>query len=177
MVTGLGARNPEMIDGLVLGNTSVLAPRRPRGTAFHRFSQTPVVSDLVFRGLSFPQNVMSRAQGDRSSISGEVARAYRWPLRRLKDRAGPLALARMVPNSPEHPSMGPLRAGEAFTRGLGAPIELVWGDSDPILGKMARRHVEALPEASITHTPAGHFLQEEVPEEFVAAVLRIGEKL
>lgn len=173
MVAGIGARLPERVAGVVLGNTSVLVPERPLGTWFHRFARLPIVSDVVFRGLGFPQNVLWSAQGDRGSIRGAVARAYRWPLRRLADRAGPLALARMVPSGPEHPSLPALRRGEAWIRGFaaaGGPLAFVWGERDPILGRALARHERAFPGAPVTRTQAGHFLQEEVPELLAAAV-------
>jgi haloalkane dehalogenase len=170
IAAAVGARLGERVAGLVLANTSVLVPASPRGTSFHRLARTPLVSDLLFRGLGFPMNALARAQGDPGSISGEVARAYRWPLRRWRDRAGPLALARMVPSSPDHPSVPELRRGEAWARGFAGPVALVWGERDPILGRALRRHVEAFPRATVTRTQAGHFLQEEVPGELVAAI-------
>ncbi|MCY1066023.1 alpha/beta fold hydrolase [Nannocystis sp. RBIL2] len=175
----LAARMPERVAGVVLGNTSVVLPPRPRGTWFHRFARTPVVSDLAFRGLGFPQNALWVAQGDRRSIRGPVARAYRWPLRRLSDRSGPLALARMVPGSLEHPSIAPLRRGEAWLRefvAAGGPLALVWGERDPILGRALARHERAFPTASVTRTPAGHFLQEEVPEALATAIREVASR-
>lgn len=166
----VGARMPERISGVVLGNTSVLVPEHPRGTAFHRFARMPVVSDLVFRGLGFPQNILGRVQGDRRSISGVVARAYRWPLRTWADRVAPLALARMVPDGPGHPSVSALRRGEAWVRSFPGPMALVWGMRDPILARALGRHERVFPQAQVTRTEAGHFLQEEVPGELAAAI-------
>lgn len=170
---GVGARLPSRVAGVVIANTSVVAPERPRGTAFHRFARMPVLSDIAFRWLEMPQRMLHRVQGDPSSLRGEIARAYRWPLRRLRDRIAPLALARMVPDSPEHPSVAPLRRGAEWITSFGGPVELVWGVKDPILGRALKRHRELLPEARVTTTDAGHFLQEEVPDELAAAVRRV----
>lgn len=161
---------PDRVRGIVLGNTSVFVPKRPRGTSFHAFARLPLVSDLAFRGLGFPQNAMWAVQGDRRSIRGRVAKAYRWPLRRPADRVGPLALARMVPNGPEHPSVLALREGGEWLSGFEGPTALVWGSRDPILGRALRRHERELPRAELTVTEAGHFLQEEVPEAIAAAI-------
>jgi cis-3-alkyl-4-acyloxetan-2-one decarboxylase len=169
----VGARLPERIAGLVLANTAVIIPSHPRGTWFHKLARTPVLSDLLFRGLGVPQNVLGRVQGDRRSIRGDVARAYRWPLRTWKDRVAPLALARMVPDGPDHPSVPALRRGEAWVRSFAGPVELVWGTADPIMGGALKRHERELPQAAVTRTGAGHFLQEEVPEELAAAVERL----
>jgi haloalkane dehalogenase len=166
----VGARLPDRIGGAVVANTSVLLPDRPRGTAFHRFARTPLISDFVFRTLGFPLGVLHRVQGDPASIRGDVARAYRWPLRRRGDRIAPLAFARMVPNQADHPSVPALRRGEAWLRAAGLPIALVWGTRDPLLGRALRWHERAFPDAPVTRTEAGHFLQEEVPDELAAAV-------
>lgn len=170
MVVGVGARQPDRVAGLVLGNTSVLVPARPRGTAFHRFARAPLVSTLAFRLLGFPLGSLHRAQGDPASIQGAVARAYKLPFARVRDRAGPLGLARMVPDALDHPSVEPVRRGEAWVRAFGGPAHLVWGEKDPILGRALAKHVEALPQAKVTRTQAGHFLQEEVPDLLAAAV-------
>ncbi|MBV1860391.1 MAG: alpha/beta fold hydrolase [Nannocystaceae bacterium] len=161
---------PGRVRGIVLANTAVFVPDRPRGTSFHTFARLPLVSDLAFRGLGFPQNMMWAVQGDRRSIRGRVAKAYRWPLRRPADRVGPLALARMVPERPDHPSMAALREGSAWLSDFKGPTGLVWGSRDPILGRALRRHERELPRAELTVTDAGHFLQEEVPEAIAAAI-------
>ena len=163
LVVAMGMACPE-VSGVVLANTSILVPKRPLGTSFHKFARTPVVSDIAFRLAGFPLNILGRVQGDPKSISGHVARAYRWPLP-LGRRAGPLGLARMVPSSPDHPSVAALREMEAWTRAFDGPMALVWGERDPILGRALKRHVETFPQATVTRTQAGHFLQEEVPDE------------
>ena len=165
------ADRPARASGLVLANT-VIGPPRPgfRATAFHRFARLPLVSDLVFRLGGFPQNAMGWAQGDRRSLGGEVARAYRWPLRHLRDRVAPLALARMVPDDERHPSMEPLQRCLDFVDGFGGPVALVWGDRDPVLGRVRSFVERRLPAAPMTRTQAGHFLQEEVPDALADAV-------
>lgn len=165
-----GAILPERFTGLVLANTSVLVPEHPKGAAFHRFARLPGISNLVFRYLGFPLPVLGRVQGDPASMRGVAGRAYRWPLRRVRDRVAPLALARMVPDGPDHPSVPALRRGEAWVRGFTGPAALVWGIRDPILGRALARHERALPAAAVTRTEAGHFLQEEVPGELAAAI-------
>jgi cis-3-alkyl-4-acyloxetan-2-one decarboxylase len=171
----MAARAGGRVTGLVVMNTSLLQPVRFRTTAFHRFSQMPLVSDVAFRLFNFPLPILGRTQGDPASISGDVARAYAWPLRHVRDRAAPLALARMVPNHPEHPTVAELTEGDAWARSFPGPVELVWGVKDPILGRALRRHREAFPRARVTETAAGHFLQEEVPEDIVAALRRVAD--
>jgi haloalkane dehalogenase len=176
LVAALGHCFPDRVVGLALTNTSILVPRRPRGTAFHRFAHLPLLSDVAFRLFGFPQNLLHRVQGEPESISGTTARAYRWPLRRWRDRIGPLALARMVPHRPDHPSIGPLRSAEEWTRGFTGPMTLVWGIRDPILGRALARHERSFPHAQVERTRAGHFLQEEVPRLLTAAIRRTAER-
>jgi pimeloyl-ACP methyl ester carboxylesterase len=158
---------------LCLLNTVVVLPRRLGGTAFHRLSRLPLLSDVAFRLLRFPLFQLHRVQANPRSISKEVAKAYRWPFRRLRDRAGPLALARMVPDGPKHPSVKPMQLVESFVRGFSGPVELVWGREDPILARALKRHQAALPRARVTEVDAGHFLQEEAPAAIAAAVRRL----
>ena len=171
---GAFAGRADRLAGLVVLNT-VLSEPKPgfKATAFHRFSRLPVVSELAFRVVGFPQVRLSAAQGDKRSISGAVARAYRYPLRNRRTNQAPLALARMVPDTFEHPSIPSLRRVGEFVRSYDGPAAIVWGDRDPVLGR-ARNHIASLlPQAPVTRTQAGHFLQEEVPEEIVAAVRTI----
>jgi cis-3-alkyl-4-acyloxetan-2-one decarboxylase len=160
--------------GLVVLNT-VLSPPRPgfRPSAFHRFARLPLLGDAAFRGLGFPQNAMWAAQGDRSSIRGPAARAYRYPLRRMRDRVAPLALARMVPDGFDHPSIEPLRRVQGLAESFRGPAAIVWGDRDPILGRARSWIAQLLPHAPVTQTGAGHFLQEEVPTEIATAICHV----
>jgi pimeloyl-ACP methyl ester carboxylesterase len=172
------ADRPERLAGLVVLNTALSPPKRDfRPSRFHRFARVPVVSQLAFRLLGFPQNALFTAQGDRSSIRGQVARAYRHPLRRLRDRAAPLALARMVPDSFEHPSIEPLRRVQAFTESFDGPAAIVWGDRDPVLGRVRSWIEQLLPQAEVTRTRAGHFLQEEVPHPIADAIRHVAAQL
>jgi cis-3-alkyl-4-acyloxetan-2-one decarboxylase len=171
------AERPRTAGGLVLLNTVVGPPRagfRPR--LFHRFARWPVVSDAAFRLLGFPLRHLHRVQGDPGSIRGDVARAYRWPLRRGTGNAAPLELARMVPDSDRHPSIPALRRAQEFLQAFRGPVAAVWGERDPILGRVIGWIETLLPQAEVTRTSAGHFVQEEVPEAVAAAVRRVARR-
>jgi cis-3-alkyl-4-acyloxetan-2-one decarboxylase len=160
---------------LVLGNTAVLKPKKTlRPTPFHRFSHFPFISELAFRGLLFPVPVLNRVQGDRRSISRKDFRAYLHPIWKPRNSAGPLGLARMVPHKNGHPSIPLLNRIGDYVLGLNRPTTLIWGVRDPVLGRTLKRHREALPHAKVVETTAGHFLQEEVPLEFVNAICDSG---
>ena len=171
------ADRAHLVKGMVILNT-VVAPPRPgfKPTAFHRFANMPVVSDLAFRWGGFPQNMLHKVQGDPSSITGKIAKAYKHPLKKRRDRAAPLALARMVPSHHDHPSIAELEICQKFVEGFKGPVEIVWGKRDPVLGRALKRTRQILPEAPVTETGAGHFLQEEVPGQIAAAVSRVFDK-
>ena len=162
------------VSGAVLANTAVLKPARPlRPKPFHRFSHLPLISDAVFYGVAFPVPVLAAVQGDKSSIGPKELAAYLHPFLMPWDRAGPLGLARMVPSSEEHPSTRVMDEIGEWWSTFDEPIELVWGTRDPILGRSLKRHRAAFPHATVTETEAGHFLQEEVPDELVEAISRV----
>jgi haloalkane dehalogenase len=163
----------DRLGAMVVLNTVLGPPREGfRPTAFHRFARMPVVSDVAFR-LGFPQNMMFAAQGDRWSIHGRTGLAYWWPLRRVRDRVAPMALARLVPDTMAHPSIEPLRACDAAARSFRGPTAIVWGDRDPVLGRVIGHMQRMLPDAKVTRTEAGHFLQEDVPTEIAAAIREV----
>ncbi len=171
IVLGAGREAGLPIKGIVLGNTAVLRPARPfRSKPFHRLSQLPVVSDALFRGGNLPVTLMNRVQHQR--LGRVTQAAYRYPFLRIKDRAGPLALARMVPNAEDHPSTQAMDDICAFVEQVAAPVTLVWGRNDPMLGRTLGRHRRAFPTARVVDTVAGHFLQEEVPDVLADEILR-----
>ncbi len=163
-------RLPGLMSGLVVLNTS-LGPPKPdfSPTTFHRFFSSPIGA-WTTRYLGYPQRSLGFAQGDRKSISGVVARSYRYPLRGERGSEAVTALVRMVPNSLDHSSVEPLREVKAFVDTYDGPAAIVWGNRDPVLGRLRNRTSRMLPQAPVTATDAGHFLQEEVPEEIAAAI-------
>ena len=174
IIAVMAARNRQRIHGAVFSNTAIRVPsRQPRRTTFHRFSHMPVVSDLVFRVLNFPIPTLHMAQGDRRSIGRNERRAYRWPLRRFKDRVAPLALARLVPRSLDSPTFQTLQEADDWARSFNGPVGLVWGMRDPILGRALKGAKELFPNATVVETEAGHFLQEEVPVDLAEAILGV----
>lgn len=172
------ADRPHLVKGMVILNT-VVAPPRPgfRPTAFHRFANMPIISNLAFQWAGFPQNLLHKVQSDPASIAGKVAKAYQYPLKKRKDRMAPLALARMVPGQKDHPSIPELDLCRNFVENFKGALEIVWGTGDPILGRALKRTREVLPNAPVTETRAGHFLQEEVPDQIAEAILRVSEKV
>jgi pimeloyl-ACP methyl ester carboxylesterase len=169
---------PERLGAMVVLNTVLDAPAPGfKPTPFHRFSHLPLLSDFMFRVLPLPQAALHLAQGDKSTIRGDVARAYRYPFRHIRDRVAPLATARMAVDRMGHPSIPALEECADFVRGFEGPKSIVWGRRDPIIARALKRTKALLGDPPLTETQAGHFLQEEVPEEIAAAVLDVNVRL
>jgi len=169
---GALAERRQRVAGLVVLNTAISPPRADfRPSAFHRFARLPLVSDAVFRLGGFPQAYLGFAQGDRKSIDRRALIAYVTPLLDPRFNAAPLALARMVPDSQSHPSIPALQRVHDFVAGFAGPSSIVWGTRDPILGRMLGWVEKNLPRARVWRTNAGHFLQEEVPDEIALGIV------
>ena len=162
------------IDGLIVMNTAITAPKDGfKPTWFHSLSQIPLISDFLFRVLNFPLSGLHRFANVPGSFSKDVMKAYKYPLRKLKDNCGPLALARMVPNNMNHPSVLLEKEIEEFLQQYNGPAQIVWGMNDPVMWKLRRRTSRLLPQAKVIKTEAGHFVQEETPEKVIDSIKEI----
>lgn len=66
--------------------------------------------------------------------------------------------------------------GGRYARFPGAAA-IVWGDHDPILGWAIRRAGWQFPDAQVTRTLAGHFVQEEVPDLVAGAIRDVAGRI
>ena len=167
-------RAGKKIDGLVVMNTAITAPKDGfKPTWFHSLSQVPLISSFLFRGLNFPLSFLNRFASVPGSFDSQTMKAYKYPLRKFKDNCGPLALARMVPNSMHHPSVPIEEKIEEYLKSYNGPAQIVWGMNDPVMWKLRRRTSRLLPQAKVVKTTAGHFVQEETPDEVIAAINKV----
>ena len=177
---GMGAlaRSPGLFKGAVILNTAFNAPTEPIDLSpAHATVKTPVVGELVLEVFNSIFDQLPRMQGNPDSIPKEVAELYGKPVVDSGNAKAPLALMRMVPDGPDHPSTPAMRLIEQYVEGLDIPVEIVWGMNDPILAPGLPMMREFFPMALVSETEAGHFLQEEVPGEIAAALLRVIDQL
>jgi haloalkane dehalogenase len=177
---GMGAlaESPDLIKGAVVMNTGFNAPKEPMDLSqAHATAKTPVAGELLLEVILSIFEQLPNVQGDPASMPAEVVKVYEQPLLDSGNRKAPLTLMRMVTDGPEHQSAEAMRKIESYVRDLDIPVEIIWGMNDPILGKSLPVMRANFPDAPATETEAGHFLQEEVPDQIAAAVLRVIERI
>ena len=177
---GMGALSqaPTLLQGAIILNTGLNAPKEKRSlSSIHATMKTPVLGELLLETVTSIFARLHTAQGDPESMPKKVKDLYARPVLESGNAKAPLALLRMVPDGPDHPTTKPMRSVEDYALGLSIPIEIVWGMNDPILGKSVVQMRENFPAASVVKTQGGHFLQEEVPEVIASAIVRVFEAL
>ncbi len=172
------ARLKSKVKGLVILNTGFTPPKPPyRISKFHSFVNKKFLPDLLFNKCGYPMYSLHKTQFDKSTISGRVGKAYRYPMRQNRDQwTSALKFARMVPNSNTHPSFSLFEDIEVFCRSFQGPVEAVWGIKDPILGKGVKKLNQVFEKITIEQVDAGHFLQEECPTQIANAIQRVFKK-
>lgn len=173
---GMGAlaESPDLLKGAVILNTGFTAPTEDMElSSAHAMVRTPVVGELLLSVAFSIFESLPRMQGDPNSIPPVIQSLYGDPVKESGNSKAPLALMRMVPDGLDHPSVPAQRKVEQYVRDLDIPAEIIWGMNDPILAKGLPMMKSLFPEAPVLETDAGHFLQEEVPEEIAAALMRV----
>jgi haloalkane dehalogenase len=171
---GVLARSPGKLKGAVVMNTGFIAPTEERAlSTMHSTVSTPIVGEFMLEGFGsiFPN--LPGIQGDPNSMPEGVIDLYGRPVDESDNGKAPLALMRMVPAGPDHPSVEQMIEIQDYVATLDIPAALVWGMQDPILAQGLEPMKAQFPDATVTETEAGHFLQEEVPAEIAQAVLSI----
>jgi haloalkane dehalogenase len=115
-----------------------------------------------------PRWLVPMSFGDRAKLPREVHRHYLAPFARRAERTAPWALGCALAGAdPYYGSLWARRDALAPT-----PSTIVWGMRDPAFGpKYLARWRDALPDARVIElAQAGHFPQEEAPDEVTAAV-------
>jgi haloalkane dehalogenase len=178
--TGMGAlaRSPGLLKGAVLLNTGLNAPKEAMDLSqAHATVKTPVVGELLVEVFLSIFERLHQMQGDPASIPSGVADLYSRPVTESGNDKAPLAMMRMVTDGPDHPSAPAMRQIENYVQGLDIPAEIIWGMNDPILAKALPLMKQNFPDAPVTETQGGHFLQEEVPVEIAAALMRVVDQV
>jgi len=177
---GMGALSlsPGLIKGAVMLNTGFGAPTEPVNLSIpHAVVKIPLLGELLLEVFFSIFDGMGRLQGDPDQFTVDVAKLYGKPVVDSGNAKAPLAMMRMVPDGPDHPSTPAMRTIVNYVWGLDIPAEIVWGMRDPILALGLPAMKRFFPDAPVTETQGGHFLQEEVPVEIASALLRVVDQV
>lgn len=155
--------HPENVRALVLFNTWMWSLRGTSAEKLSRFMGGPIGRVLYKRFNFSPRMLIRAAFGDRRKLTKEVHRHYIEAFPTPAERQGPWVLARELAGSSDWYET--LWQGREWL--AGKPALVLWGMKDPAFGRDALEHWKAtLTNARIVEFPeAGHFVQEEAPEE------------
>jgi haloalkane dehalogenase len=165
---GLAGRRPELFRALVIGNTWAWPVER--ATSIERFSKFmggPIGGFLIHR-LNVFVNVFIPGGMKRKKPSREVMEAYRGPFTRPESRKPVHVFPREILASREYLA----EVERNLARLHDFPVLIVWGDRDVAFRKPElQRFEQRFPRhRTIMLRGAGHYIQEEAPEEIAAAI-------
>jgi haloalkane dehalogenase len=114
------------------------------------------------------------AMGTKKGLSDEVKAAYAAPFPDETYKAGARRFPALVPVTPEHASVAENKAAWEVLSRFTKPVLTLFGDSDPVTKGGERVFHERVPgtkgQPHKTIKDAGHFLQEDAPDELVAHI-------
>ena len=129
-------------------------------------------SDEILR----PGDHLHRIGGGRTLTDAEQA-AFNAPFPDESYIAGARIFPSLLPLLPDEPEVAENRAAWQVLRTFDKPFLLAFADDDPVTANMARPFLDQVPGcAGMDHrtiAPAGHFLQQDQPQQCVQAVLDI----
>lgn len=166
----LVAENPDRFDRVVAANTGLPTGDQNMPEVWHQFRQAI---------QSAPTLDIARfvASGCVRGLGPDARAGYDAPFPDESYKAGPRAMPGLVPYQPDNPASEANRAAWKVLTSWDKPFLTAFSDSDPITGAMGPILRRAIPGAAglehPTITNAGHFLQEDAPADFAAAILTL----
>jgi haloalkane dehalogenase len=114
------------------------------------------------------------AMGTKKGLSDAVKAAYVAPFPDETYKAGARRFPALVPVTPEHASVAENKAAWEVLSRFTKPVLTLFSDSDPVTKGGERVFQERVPgtngQPHTTIKDAGHFLQEDAPDELVAHI-------
>ncbi len=153
------ARHSENVAGLILMNTFL--------TTDYRIP--PSVASKITPAI------IKEASVHPEKITDAEMEAYWAPFQDDESKKVYQMFPMMFPNSPTHPSFKPMREVEQSLPHLKIPTMLVWGTARS--GTIYPEKISKLiPGSKLCQVNAGHFVQEDAPEEVEKLVLNFLEE-
>jgi haloalkane dehalogenase len=163
----VAVEHEERVERLVILDTGIGAGRAPSETWLRfRAAVRRAGGDLDIGRLV--------AAGTSRGLADDVRAAYDAPFPTPESKAGALAFPELVPTEPDHPTAAAMNRVRDALRSWEKPALVVWGADDGVLPpSTAERFVELIPgaEGPVVLPGAGHFLQEDAPDELADVVL------
>ena len=157
-----------LVDRLVILDTGIGGGRAPSDT-WLRFRE-------VVRAMgSAIDPVRLIESGTVNGLDDDARAAYAEPFPTPESKAGVLAFPELVPAEPDHPNTEPMNRVRDALRTWTKPTLVIWGAEDAALPPaLAHGFTELIPGAGepVVVDGAGHFLQEDRPDEVAAAIVR-----
>lgn len=173
---GYAVEHPERIKRLVIMSTWAFELPPEFGEqipALFKQCREPWLGEALLLGYNiFVEGFFPVAIIRKEKLTEELMRAYRAPFPTYNSRIPTMAI-QDVPLSKDHPSLPTMKAIEEKLLRLQVPTALIWGASDELLEVSALTQLwkQIYPHSELQLIPrAGHFLQEDAPEEVVAAI-------
>ena len=167
---GLAAagRRPGRVAGLVLGNTWAWSMSGRPAAYVWAHSIGGIPGRYAVEQLNGFVRVAMRGGARLRPPTGKVYAHYELPFPTPESRKPTWVFAREVTGASDFLSR---EVEPILTHLRDRPALLPWGDADPVLGAERDRMAAALPRAQVhVLTGAGHYIQEDAPEEIAAAV-------
>lgn len=161
------AANPHRFAGVVASNTALPTGDQSPSDAFLAWQRA------AWELPEFPTGRLVDG-GSVTALPEEVIAAYDAPFPDAEHQAGARVLPSLVPTTPDDPAAEDNRRAWQALQGYTAPFLTAFSDQDPFTAGGQRPMQQLIPGAAgqphRTIEGAGHFVQEDAPEEVVAAV-------
>lgn len=169
----LVANHPDQFANVVVGNTGMPTGDQQMPEAFMKWQA------FARTVPEFPVSPMIQASTVSELTPDELA-AYDAPFPDETYKAGARVFPSLVPTQPDDPSAEPNRQAWAVLRQWTKPLVTAFSDSDPITAGGDRVFLKLVPGAEgqphVTIEQAGHFLQEDQPEQLVEVLIGLARQ-
>lgn len=166
----LAGQRPDLFAGIVAANTGLPTGHQTMPQVWHDFKRFCTDAKRLPVGRMI-------AQGCARPMADDVKRAYASPYPDDSYCAGVRAFPGLIPLTPEDPEGRINYAAVKSLRKFERPFLTAFSDSDPITRGgdliLQRLVAGAKSQKHVTVTQAGHFLQEDAPDQVSRSILQI----
>ena len=168
----IAVERPDHVAGLVISNTWSWKPEYLIWKVFSTIFGSPVGKYLIFQ-----QNFLNKRMlpGMFAKSDAHVLKAYNDPFPTPESRIGMYVFIKSLARSDQWLST----IESQLHRLTDKPVELIFGLNDPFFANesIVNRWQKHFPNAGLDKLPnAGHFLEEDTPEQIASAIKRVIER-